>query len=168
MKTKKLTLLAVLMALNIAISSFFIPVGPNLRIYFTFLISMLVSSMYSYPTVFIYAAAEDILSFFIFPSGTFFFGYTLTAIASMTIYHIFLYKKVTLPRIAISKLLVNVLVNMLLGSLWSYILYSKGYMYYLAKSVVKNLIMCPIEVLLFWFVYRSISPLIHKYFDQEK
>ena len=74
-------ILAILMALNIAISSMFIQVGPNLRLYFTFIINMVIAANYSLPEVIIYAIVQDFLAFFLFPSGPFFLGYTLTTVA---------------------------------------------------------------------------------------
>lgn len=162
MSTKKIALLGILLALNVAISTYFFPVGENLRIYFTFLINMLVASMYDYPTVFIYAIVEDIISFFVFPTGTFFLGYTLTSVVSLTLYYIFLHKEVNLKNVILGKLSVNIFANILLNSLWSKILFGKGYIYYLSKSVVKNLLMIPIEVLLFIAFYKLIEPMIKK------
>lgn len=163
MKTKKIALLGVLLALNICLSSIYIPVGPNLRIYITFIINMFIATQFSYPICLIYAVVEDILSFFIFPSGSFFFGYTLTAALSISIYWLFLHKKVTIQRAMISKFCVNMFINVLLGSLWSYMLYSKGYLYYLGNSVVKNLILFPIEATIFFILNKQLKKLVDKY-----
>ena len=50
----KRILLVILLAMHVALSSFFIPVGENLRIYFTFLIGMLTATMYEYKYIFKY------------------------------------------------------------------------------------------------------------------
>ena len=163
MSSKKIATLAILLALNVAISYFYLPVGENLRIYFTFLINMLIASKFDYPTVIIYAIVEDIVSFFVFPSGPFFFGYTLTAIVSMSIYWLFLHKEVNVKNVIIAKASVNIIANILLNSFWSKMLYGKAYIYYLGRSVAKNLIMIPIEVLLFLAFYKLIKPIIDKY-----
>ena len=163
MKTKKIVLLGILLALNIVISSAYIQVGPNLRIYFTFIITMFIATLYDYPTCLIYAIVEDILSFFIFPSGSFFFGYTLTAALGISIYWLFLHKNVNFKNIIISKFCVNLFVNVLLGSLWSYMLYSKGYYYYFSSSIVKNMLLFPIESIIFYFAYKFLDPLAKRY-----
>ena len=167
MKTRKMLILALLMALNIAISSMFIQVGPNLRLYFTFIINMVIAANYSLPEVIIYAIVQYFLAFFLFPSGPFFLGYTLTTVAGCVIYHIFLHREVNLKNIIISKTLVNIFVNVGLNSLWSAMLYSKGYIYYMTKSIVKNLAMLPIEILMFYTVYRLLRPLISKYMAEK-
>ena len=46
---------------------------------------MLIASIYDYPTVLIYAIVEDLVSFFVYPTGTFFLGYTLTSVVSFSI-----------------------------------------------------------------------------------
>ena len=162
MSTKKIALLGILLALNVAISTYFFPVGENLRIYFTFLINMLIANIYDYPTVFIYAIIEDLVSFFVYPTGTFFLGYTLTSVLSLTLYYIFLHKEVNLKNVILAKTSVNIFANILLNSLWSKMLFGKAYIYYLSKSVIKNILMIPIEVILFLAFYKLIKPMIDK------
>jgi len=162
-KNKKLILLALFMAIQIALDAFYIPVGTNLRIQFTFLVAMLVASIYSYPYVLIYAILEDLIAFFLFPSGVFFPGYTLTAVVSLSIYHFFLYKKIKPLNIAISKLLVNLIANVLINCIWSMMLFDKAYLYFVSKSIVKNIILLPIEIALFIIFFKLIKPLLLKY-----
>lgn len=168
MKTRKMLILALLMAINVAISSMFIEVGPNLRLYFTYIVNMIVAANFSLPLVITYAIVEDFIAFFLFPSGPFFLGYTITAVAGCVIYHIFLHKEINLKNIIISKTLVNIFVNIGLNSLWSSMLFSKGYIYYFSKSVVKNLLMLPIEIIVFYTIYKLIKPLLNKYLNNIK
>lgn len=168
MKTRKMLILALLMAINVAISSMFIEVGPNLRLYFTYIVNMIVAANFSLPLVITYAIVEDFIAFFLFPSGPFFLGYTITAVVGCVIYHIFLHKEINLKNIIISKTLVNIFVNIGLNSLWSSMLFSKGYIYYFSKSVVKNLLMLPIEIIVFYTIYKLIKPLLNKYLNNIK
>ena len=68
---------------------------------------------------------------------------------------------ITVARIFLAKLCTNVL-NVFLGSLWSAILYGKGYLYYLVSSLVKNTIMIPIEVILLLILFRALSPMLRR------
>lgn len=163
MKTKKLALLTILMAMNIAISFVFVPVGENLRIYFTFIITMMVAANFSLSVCLIHAIIEDLLSFFLFPTGPFFIGYTLSAVLSIFIYWLFLHKKVDIKNVIFARATVNIFVNIGLGSLWSSILYSNGFIYYAAKSIFKNLALLPIEILIFMAIYKLVQPLFDKY-----
>ena len=135
--------LALLMALHIFLSFFYIQVSDNLRIYFTFFIVIIVA-------------------FFIYPTGPFFIGYTLTALLSMLIYALVLQKHVNIKNIIIAKTLVNLLINVALGSLWSAILYSRGFLYYFGVSFFKNVFLLPLEIILFIIFYRLLSPLLKK------
>lgn len=162
MSTKKIALLALLLALNVVLSFYFIPVGENLRVYFTFLISMFIASKYDLGTLIIYAIAEDLISFFIYPTGPFFIGYTITAVVSIILYYLFLHKEVNLKNVILAKLSVNIIANILLNSYWSKVLFGNAYIYYLGKSVIKNIVMIPIEVLLFLAFYELVNKLYEK------
>jgi uncharacterized membrane protein len=47
-----------------------------------------------------------------------------------------------------------------LGSLWSQILFDKGYYYFFIKSLVKNAVMLPIEVLMLLVLLRIFLPVL--------
>lgn len=156
--------MAMFLALGIALNQPYIQVGENLKIYFYFIVNMIFASIFPLSDVLIYAALEDILSYFLFQSMyPFFPGYTLTAIISCLIYWLFLHKEVNLKNIIICKSIVNLIINVFLGSLWSAMLYSKGYIYYASKSLIKNSLMLPIEIIIFYYVYKLVKPIINKY-----
>ena len=74
------------------------------------------------------------------------------------IYALFFYRaKITWRRIILAKLLTNIQ-NVLLGALWSAILYSKGYLYYLTQSAVKNALYLPLQILLLGFLFQAVLP----------
>ncbi len=143
---RTMVLAALLLALRIVVSSFFIPLGDNLRVYFSFFVTGLTGVLLGPLWALLYGMASDLLGFVIHPTGGFFPGYVLTAMMGAFTYALFLYRaRITILRIFLCKLAVNLLVNVGLGALWSSMIYGKGYLYYLAKSIVKNLVMLPIE-----------------------
>ncbi len=162
-KTKYIAIAGIFLALHVVISGFFIPVGENLRIYFTYLLVMTLAIILPPKMAFLYAFIEDIIAFFVMPpGGPFFFGYTITAIVSMMIYSFFLYKEVTLSRIVLAKTSVNIIANIFLNSIWSAMLYSHGFIYYLGKSIVKNTVLLPVEILGFVLFYQLVYPIFVK------
>lgn len=167
-KLKRLCILSILLATNVAISSFYIPITPNLQIEFTFLIVMYVASRFSLPECIIFATLEDIITFFLFQAGKwpFFPGYTLSAIMGIVIYWLFLHNKVSFLNIIISKTLVNIFVNVGLGSLWNKMMYGNAFLYYAATSIIKNLILLPIEIVFFYLVYKALEPVTNKYLNK--
>lgn len=162
-KTLFLCVLALMMALGITISAFFIPVGDNLRIYFSFIPKAIACAIGGPVVALCYGFCSDILGFIIHPSGAFFPGYILSSMLGCLIYALFLFhQRITIVKLFLCKLFVNVFVNLCLGSLWSSMLSGKGYYYYFAKSVIKNTLMLPLEVLLLYVIFQALLPTLCK------
>lgn len=156
-----LAIAALFVGLRIVVSTFFIPLGDNLRIYFSFFVPALGSLIYGPFVGMLSGFASDILGYFVHPSGGFFPGYTVTAILSGLVYALFFYRaRITVVRIFFCKFCINLFINVGLGSLWSAILYGKGFYYYMAKSIVKNTLLLPLEVLLLVLFFQMLLPVI--------
>ena len=141
---RRLVFMALMIAACIVLSHCSIRLGESLSLSITFLARALCSLVCGPLAVIVFGAAEDTLSFFL-SSGVYpyFPGYMLTTITGCMIYALFFYRaKITWRRIILAKLLTNIQ-NVLLGALWSAILYSKGYLYYLTQSAVKNALYLP-------------------------
>lgn len=163
---KIMSVAAILMALNLIIANFYIVVGDNLKVYFTFAVRALVAIICGPVVALYYGFIQDILGYIMNPAGAFFPGYTLTSMLSVFIFAIFLYRtRITMVKIFISKLIINLFVNIMLGSLWSNIMYGKAFYYYFAKSLIKNLILLPFEVLVLIAVLQFTLPVIGRYFN---
>ena len=73
-------------------------------------------------------------------------GFTFNAMLAAFIYGLFLYKKPTsLKRMLAAKLVVAVLCNILLGTLWLSMINGKGYLALLPARAVKNSIQWPVD-----------------------
>lgn len=159
-----LTIAALFVGLRIVVSSFFIPLGDNLRIYFSFFVPAIGSLIYGPFIGMLSGFASDILGYFIHPTGGFFPGYTVTSILSGLVYALFFYRaKITVFRVFLCKLCINLFINVGLGSLWSAILYGKGYYYYMAKSIIKNTLLLPLEVLMLILFMQIMLPVMGKH-----
>ena len=76
----------------------------------------------------VFGFAEDILGFILQPSGEFFPGYTLSTMAGVLVYALCFYRaKITVWRLFLANLLVNILVNAWMGSLWTMMTRGGGY-----------------------------------------
>ena len=158
---RTMVLAALLLALRIVVSSFFIPLGDNLRVYFSFFVTGVAGVVFGAFWALLYGMASDLLGYFIHPTGGFFPGYVLTAMLGAFFYALFLYRaRITILRIFLCKLAVNLLVNVGLGALWSSMIYGKGYYYYLAKSIVKNLLLLPVETALLALFLGLMLPIL--------
>ncbi len=161
---RSLVLCAMFCALTVAISSMFITVGENLYIYFTCFVNVVACAVCGPVLAILYAIAVDTLSFFLFSSAGYFPGYVLSAVLGCLIYALFLYRRrITVGKLFAAKFLVNYGVNVALGSVWSSILYGKGYLYYLLKSLVKNTILLPFEVILMAAIFAVLLPAFSRF-----
>ncbi len=154
---------ALMVAACIVLSHCSIKVGESLSISFSFLARALCALVYGPVGVLVFGAAEDTLSFLLNSRGyPYFPGYMLTTMLGCFTYALFFYRtKVTVLKIFLAKLLTNVQ-NVFLGALWSAVLYSKGYLYYMTTSAVKNLITLPIYTLMLVVVFQALLPIMYK------
>lgn len=164
-KPRILAVTALFIGLDIIIGMFYIPMpfGDNLRVYFGYFTNSMCCMVCGPVMALIFGFVRDILGFLANSSGGFFFGYTLSAMLGSLVYALFFYRaRITVVRILCCKLIINVCVNILLGSLWSAILFSKGYYFYMVSSTVKNLMLLPVEVILLVLFYQVTLPVLVK------
>ena len=110
----------------------------------------------------LFGFTEDILSFFLTGGGgyPFFPGYTLTTMLGVLFYSLFFYRQeITIRRIFFAKLVTNIQ-NVVLGALWSSILYGKAYLVMASGSAVKNLIMLPVQTVILVLLFSAILPVL--------
>ena len=82
---------------------------------------------------------------------------------SFLIYALFFYRAhLSLARIFIARLSVNVLINVILGSVWKHILYGNAYIVYFISGSIKNIALLPVEAALMLVLYRRLVPLLQK------
>ena len=162
---KKLTFAALMMAICIMLS--YIPSVPligSAKLTWGFL-GRSVCAMVCGPVLgAVFGVAEDLLSFFLTGGGgyPFFPGYTITTMLGMVFYSLFLYRsKVTVRRVFWAKLVTNVQ-NVLLGTLWSSILYGKAFWVLAGGNAIKNLIMLPVQTLLLVLLFSAVMPVLRK------
>lgn len=139
---------------------------PNVRVTWGFLARAVCGMVGGPITALVFGFAEDTINFLIHPTGPYFPGYALTTMLGTMIYALFLYRArftpVTLAvRTFLAKLFTNAL-NVVLGSLWSAILYSKGYYYYMVKSFWKNLVMLPVQAVMLFFLLAALIPILSR------
>lgn len=163
---KTITLVAIFIAMSIGLETLgtVFPIIIFTRKIFLSFLPIAISSMLFGPIIALgFGFIADILGFLMQGglAGPFLPGYTLNAILSAFIYAIFFYRtNITVLKIFLAKLIVNLLVNVVLGSLWLTILYGKKtYWLYLTGGLVKNLVLLPLEVVLLVILFKKIIPI---------
>ena len=141
-----------------------IPVTPGGRtISLTFIPRALCALVYGPVGSLVFGAAEDTLSFLIDSGGYAYFpGYMLTTMLGCFTYALFFYRtKVTVLKIFLAKLLTNAQ-NVVLGTLWTAILYDKGYLLLVWDSAIKNLITLPIYTIVLIVAFQALLPILRR------
>ena len=160
---RKLTFAALMIAACLILNKFKIPLGESLSLSVTFLARALCAAVCGPLVSIVFAAAEDTLGFFIGGSnGPYFPGYMITTITGCIVYALFFYRqRITVWRVVLAKLITNIQ-NVFLGSLWSAMLYSKGYLYYMTTSAWKNALYLIPQILLLALVLAAVLPVMHR------
>ena len=147
--TEMLVVTAFMIALEIVLSKLVSINIPFLRIGFGFLPIAILAIMYGPICAGVAYAIGDVIGGFLFPTGAFFPGFTLTAFLTGVIMGLVLYnKKITIVRALIASALVCVLCNLLLNTFWLTFIIGKGFAVLLASRAVKELVSIPVMALL--------------------
>ena len=117
----------------------------------------------------VFGAVMDFLKFLINPDGSFFPGFSISAAAAAVIFGMFLYhKKVTLWRVLVPEILVKLIVNVGLNTLWLDMLYGKGFWALLPHRIVSNLIQLPIDTVVLFAVLTAVQKAAKRYWRDRK
>ena len=136
--TKTLTLSALLAALEIVLSRFLSISAWNTKIGFAFVPVVLAALLLGPLQAGIVAALADFLGALLFPVGPYFPGFTLTAFLMGLCYGLFLYKKQSFLRILLAVAVHQLVLSLLLNTLWISMLYGSPY----AALLVSRLPQC--------------------------
>ena len=167
-RVRSLTLAAMLLAIQVLLGFVAsIPIGPNIRISFGYLALSSAGALLGPAVAPINGALADIIGFLLKPTGPYFPGFTITGIVSGLIYGLMLYRRdITLTRLLVTKLLIDVICNLLLNTLWLNMLYGKAFFVLLPGRALKNLLQYPVDVLLMYPVMKKVIPLVRKNMSQ--
>ena len=163
-KTRDLVIMAFMIALEIILTRFLSINTPILRIGFGFLPVAMLGIMYGPVWAGLSYAIGDILGMMIFPTGAYFPGFTLTAFLTGLTYGLFLYKKesITWKTALIPCLIVTLVLNLCLDTLWLKILMGQGFFALLPTRILKCVIMLPIETILIPVTWNQIFKRVMK------
>lgn len=157
---RMLALAGMLCALRIVLESYlYIPLGPNLEFSLAFLPNALGAMVYGPIVALVSGAVTDVVSWLLVSKGPFFPLFTLLEMLSSFLYGLFLYeKKISFPRCALCKGLLNLICNVLLTSLFLSMMYGKAVTVYMAGRAVKNAALFLPEGLLLFLLLKAMQP----------
>lgn len=151
-------------ALTVLLTYIFVVQTPFVRFSFGFLPLALYGALAGPWRAAFVAAAADLIGVSLFGTGAFFPGFTLSALLVGAIYGAAFYgRSLTLWRVALTFLLVDTAVHLVLNTLWLYLLYSKGVTALLASRVPKLVLCYPLRVAMFLIVSRPLLRFADRY-----
>lgn len=165
---KSLVTIAILFALMMTFKLFRLPSGfGDLGIGLTYLVFAVISMLYGPIAGLLIGFLSDNIGFFINGGGIYFPGYTLDAMAAGLIYALFFYKtKITFSKCLYSRIIINLFVNVIFGSLWYCCVFLNGFTfetyttYLFMVSLPKNIFyLLPQSIVLFCVLKALAKPL---------
>lgn len=152
-----LTMMAMLLALNVALSFLSVQPLPFLKIGFSFL-SLAAAGMMFGPTAgFLIGAAGDLISYMIKPTGAFNPALTLVAAIAGLIWGLALYKnQCSIPRVILGKTAITIVCNLLLTTLVLGLFFGQAINEIFPIRLVKNLCTLPVEIVLACIVCKTL------------
>lgn len=153
-KIKKIIISALLLATSIVINRFLSINTSILSIGFTFVPLMFSGIILGPKYSIVIAGLADLIGALLFPFGSYFIGYTISSLLTGLVYGLLLYNKdgfnlnkKFIVKMLISILIVCVLINGLLNTIWIILTVKKAAIAIIPTRVVKQLIMIPIMFL---------------------
>ena len=154
---KKLIQISLLIAIEVILTRFCSIQTPIVRIGFGFLPIAIIGMMYGPLSAGVAYAIGDLLGVALFPTGSFFPGFTITAFLTGIVYGVFLYNKPkTWPRIIGAVLTVCLVINLGLDTLWLSILMGKGYIALLPTRIMKAVLMIPVQTFIIGIIWKKV------------
>lgn len=148
---KRIVISALLLAASIVINRFLSINTSILSIGFTFVPLMLAGIILGWKYSMIIAGLADLIGALLFPFGSFFIGYTVSAVLTGLVYGLCLYRKDEFKvdkkfciRLIIAILIVTIFINGGLNTLWLLLTSKKATIAILPTRIVKQLIMIPV------------------------
>ena len=147
--TETMVITAFMIALSVVLSKLVSINISFLRIGFGFLPIAILAILYGPVVAAVGYGLADLIGAWLFPTGAFFPGFTLSAVLTGLIFGFVLYKKeVTIIRARIASALVCLGVNLLLNTWWLTFIIGKGFRVLLASRAVKEIVAIPVMALL--------------------
>lgn len=170
-RNKKIILTSILLTLQIILSRFLSIKTPITKISFAFVPTMLCAIWLGPKWTILLNILGDIIGATLFPTGPYFVGYTISTAVAALIYGLLLYKKQEnaftnkqfIMRVIISVILVAIIVNMGLNTLWTSITSGKAFKVLFATRFIKQIIMIPIHIIVILFIEKILRSPFDKY-----
>ena len=152
--TRTLTSMALLIALEIVLSRFLSISAWNTKIGFAFVPVVIAAILLGPLYAGIVGALADFLGAILFPIGTYFPGFTLTAFLMGLCYGLFLYRSQSFPRILGAVAVHQLILSLLLNTLWISLLYGSPFGPLLVSRLPQCAILAAVQLVVIPLIAR--------------
>ena len=157
--TKALTSMALLIALEIVLSRFLSFSAWNTKIGLAFVPVVIAAILLGPLSAGIVGAVSDFLGAVLFPIGTYFPGFTLTAFLMGLCYGLFLHRSQSFPRILGAVAVHQLILSLLLNTLWISLLYGSPYEPLLVTRLPQCAILAAVQLAVIPLIARLLPKL---------
>ena len=173
-KGKKTILAALLLAMFIIMDRLLTINTQFLAINLSLLPIMVAGMILGWQYAAIVGALGDLIGAIFWPFGAYFPGFTISLGLAGLVFGLFLHetpnneKKHFTIKAIISTIIVLIIINLLLDSLWLNIMYGKAFMYYLGARAFTQVVVFPIYVTSIVLLEKKLKKIIKKYLYKEE
>lgn len=166
-KTKTIVICGLLLAISLMLNTQALKIEGITIITFSFIANSIAGFLFGPVVSGILGGLTDALTHVINPKGAYFFGFTFNAILGGVFYGSLLYRKIygyknLVLRIVICKILISIIVNLSLGTLWYSIFSGKGFLILLPARIYKELIVIPIHCIVMYILLKAINKMYYQ------
>ncbi len=108
------------------------------------------------------SAVSDLIGALLFPIGTYFPGFTLTAFLVGTVFGLFLHREITVLRIVGAVMINQLALSLPLNTLWISALYASPYEALLVTRLTQCAILIPVQIVTIGVMTKTIGPYLQK------
>ena len=157
--TRTLTLTALLTALEIVLSRFLSISAWNTKIGFAFVPVVIAALLLGPVWAGIAAALADFLGAVLFPVGPYFPGFTFTALLTGLVFGLFLYRAQSPLRIVLCVAVNQLILSLLLNTLWISLLYGSPYGPLLITRLPQCALLAAVQIVVIQAIVRLLPQL---------
>ena len=156
-KTSMLVTLGMLVAIEIVLSRFCSIPAWNFKIGLGFVPVVVAAVLYGPLPAAVVAGLSDFLGAIMFPIGPYFPGFTLTAALMGLVWGVFLHKRQTMARIGGAVAVNQLVLSLLLNTLWISVLYDSLYVPLFLTRTISTAVMVTVQVVTIGLMTRVLG-----------
>lgn len=158
---RKIVFLALLVAMQIILERILAIHTPIVRVTLGFLPIALAGIILGPKYAMIVGAVSDVIGFFLFPTGLYFPGFTVSGALRGSIFGMVHYgHKVTLGRTIVSATLSTIVCDLVLNTIWIQTITEIPYSFIIIDRLIKTSIMIPVSIVLIMLFWKAVRPFL--------